>query len=374
MRKPISIRSLTATEQQALQEGLRSSEAFVLRRCQILFASARGQHARRIAEALGCDDQTVRNALQAFNARGWAALQRQSSAPHQTPHAVFTPARREQLQALLHQSPRTFGQPTRVWTLDLAAEVAAAQGMRPGASVASRFARPWRPSRRAGNAPNTGAPAPTRPIPGKKQRDRLIRLAATHPTWALGFGDEVWWSRLAQPTMPAWAPGDDALRLGEKARPKADPAPQALACDGLLLGATPTTPDQLWGRCATGQPVRGLTTQLLAWNCDRLAALAKHVLLRVWDNASWHSSQEVRTWLRGHNRHVKQTGRGGRMLACRLPSKSPWLHPIEPKWVHGKRAVVEPARVLTAQEVAERVCAYYGCVYEAHLSISEKAA
>jgi hypothetical protein len=59
---------------------------------------------------------------------------------------------------------------------------------------------------------------------------------------------------------------------------------------------------------------------------------------------------------------------------CRLPSKSPWLNPIEPKWVHGKRAIVEPDRLLSAQEVMERVYAYYGCVAESHLAISEKAA
>ena len=72
MRKPLYIRSLTAGEQQILQEGLRSPNAFVLRRCHILLASARGQTARVIAEALGCDDQTVRNAIHAFNARGLA--------------------------------------------------------------------------------------------------------------------------------------------------------------------------------------------------------------------------------------------------------------------------------------------------------------
>src|SRR5215467_1029197 len=99
MRKPIYIRSLTEGEQQTLQEGLRSPNAFVLRRCQILLASARGQTARVIAEALGCDDQTVRNAIQAFKVRGLAALQRRSSAPHRTPHAVVTSARSEQLRA-----------------------------------------------------------------------------------------------------------------------------------------------------------------------------------------------------------------------------------------------------------------------------------
>jgi hypothetical protein len=38
-------------------------------------------------------------------------------------------------------------------------------------------------------------------MPAKKARDRLIRLATSHPQWALGFEDETWWSRLAQPAL-----------------------------------------------------------------------------------------------------------------------------------------------------------------------------
>src|SRR5262249_38756610 len=75
--------------------------------------------------------------------------------------------------------------------------------------------------------------------PKKKRRDRLMALAATHPTWGLGFGDEVWWSRLAQPALHSWAPDAQALRLGEKARPKTDPEPKALACYGLLMRHVP---------------------------------------------------------------------------------------------------------------------------------------
>ena len=62
------------------------------------------------------------------------------------------------------------------------------------------------------------------------------------------------------------------------------------------------------------------------------------------------------------------------IVACLLPSKSPWLNPIEPKWVHGKWAVLEPARVLSEQELVDRVYAYYGCEHEPHLSIPEKVA
>jgi transposase len=131
MRKPIYVRPITDAKQHALQEGLRSADAFVLRRCQILLASARGQHAREIATLLGCDDQTVRQAIHTFNVCGLATLRRGSSAPHHTPHAVFDPNRREQLRTLLHQSPRTFGKPTSVWTLRLVAEVAYTEGILP---------------------------------------------------------------------------------------------------------------------------------------------------------------------------------------------------------------------------------------------------
>ena len=44
-------------------------------------------------------------------------------------------------------------------------------------------------------------------------------------------------------------------------------------------------------------------------------------------------------------------------LVCRLPVKSPWLNPIEPRWLHGKRAIVEPERTLTTHELMDRVVA-----------------
>ena len=79
LRKPIDIHLLTEDEHQILQEGLRSSNAFVLRRCPILLVRARGQTANVIGEALGCDDQTVRNVLHAFNTQGLVAITRMRS-------------------------------------------------------------------------------------------------------------------------------------------------------------------------------------------------------------------------------------------------------------------------------------------------------
>jgi transposase len=213
--------------------------------------------------------------------------------------------------------------------------------------------------------------------PKKSARDRLIRLAQTHPAWALGFQDEVWWSRLARPALHAWAVGDAGLRLVEQAVAKDDPDPKALACYGLLVRwAAPTGgwQEEAWLRFGDGRPVSVVTTQFLAWCCAKLAAAGKRALLLVWDTASWHVSAHVRAWIRDHNRRVKRDGRGVRILACYLPIKSPWLNPIEPKWVHGKRRIVEPDRLLTALELAERVCAAFRCPHEDHLTMTEKVA
>ena len=128
MRRPIFVRPLTDEERQRLAAGLRSSDAFVLRRCQILLASARGEWAPQIAENLGCDDQTVRNAIASFNESGLDSLVKGSSAPHKTNRAL-DPEQAERLKALLHQSPRAFAKPTSRWTLPLAAEVSFEEGI-----------------------------------------------------------------------------------------------------------------------------------------------------------------------------------------------------------------------------------------------------
>jgi transposase len=129
MRPPIFVRPLTDAERTAVTAGLRSKDTFVLRRCQILLASARGERAPRIAEQVGCDDQTVLDALHAFNARGLTALQQGSSRAHHPRPQAFPGERAEQLRALLHHRPREFGHPTSLWTLELAAAVSCAQGM-----------------------------------------------------------------------------------------------------------------------------------------------------------------------------------------------------------------------------------------------------
>jgi transposase len=144
MMPPLFVRPLTDAERQHLEAGLRSSNAFTLRRCQILLASARGERAPQMAHHLGCDEQTVRNAIRAFNRAGLECLSQGSSRPH-TIHAAFPGQKAEQMRALLHQSPRTFDKPTSLWTLELAAQVSFEQGLTPqrvsGETIRATLAR-----------------------------------------------------------------------------------------------------------------------------------------------------------------------------------------------------------------------------------------
>src|SRR5918996_5705833 len=128
MKPPLFVRPLTDPERAALRAGLRSPDAFTLRRCQILLASAEGLRPAQIAERFGCASQSVRNAIRAFAAEGLGCLEEKSHRPKSV-RPEIDGAGGQRLRALLHRSPRDFGKPTSLWTLALAAEVAHAEGL-----------------------------------------------------------------------------------------------------------------------------------------------------------------------------------------------------------------------------------------------------
>lgn len=193
----------------------------------------------------------------------------------------------------------------------------------------------------------------------------MIRLAEERLDWLLGFQDETWWSRVAQPGMASWTAAGRPLRLVEVAVPH-DEA-KALACYGLWLPAEETT----WLRFVDGRPVSALTTEFLAWCAAEAASVVGiRTLVLIWDNASWHTSRMVRQWLRTHNQAVQRAGQGVKLVPVPLPSRAPWLNPIEAKWRHAKRAIIEPERVLTLSEVESRVCQILDCPQHDHLSLS----
>ena len=129
MKPPIFVWKLSKEEREALEAGLRSKDAFVLRRSQILLASSRGESPPAIARSLGCGSQTARNAIHAFNERGLlGALKPGSSRPKRT-RPAFDEKSAEALREMLHHSPRKFGRNTSLWTLEMAAQVSFEEGL-----------------------------------------------------------------------------------------------------------------------------------------------------------------------------------------------------------------------------------------------------
>ena len=129
MKPPIFVGALSQQERKALEAGLRSKDAFVLRRSQILLASSRGESPPKIARSLGCGSQTLRNAIHDFDERGLGALKAGSSRPKRTRRAAFDEHSAETLREMLHRSPREFGYGTSLWTLEMAAEAAFEEGL-----------------------------------------------------------------------------------------------------------------------------------------------------------------------------------------------------------------------------------------------------
>ena len=115
--KPLYARDLTAKERTALQEGLMSSSAYTVRRCQILLKSADDHlKAQTIAAHLCCSDQTVREAIRDFESGGLASLEEGSHAPKK-PDVAFDEDAAEQLEDIVHQRPRDFDVARTLWTL-----------------------------------------------------------------------------------------------------------------------------------------------------------------------------------------------------------------------------------------------------------------
>src|SRR5512143_433084 len=112
----------------------------------------------------------------------------------------------------------------------------------------------------------------------KKRRDRLIRGAESQPAMALGFQDEVWWSRQQQPSMHAWTDADP-LRLVAQSVPAPDPTGKAIAGYGCYL---PAGNDRRL-RFVAGRPVSTVTCVFLGWLLAHLANQGNRALVMIWD-------------------------------------------------------------------------------------------
>jgi len=184
----------------------------------------------------------------------------------------------------------------------------------------------------------------------------LKTQAAENDAWLLFDQDECWFSRFAQPNTFAWTEPGEPLRLIQRP-PGRDEPEKALACFGAVRQETQETVLYF----AAGQP----NSELMWLFIIALLALArtemKKVVVLLWDNATWQQSKRLRQSIRAYNRAAKQSGEP-RLLTWLLPRQSPWVNPIEPRWIHAKRAVCEPDGELSSAALKRRLSTHFDMV------------
>ena len=143
------------------------------------------------------------------------------------------------------------------------------------------------------------------------------------------------------------------MRLVERT-PASDETEKALACFGAVRQGT----QQTYLYFSDGQP-NSEHTWLFIMGLLTIARREKiRVVVMIWDHATWHKSKRLRQWIRSYKLAAKESGQP-RLLTFLLPHKSPWLNPIEARWVHAKRKTCEPDGELTAQELKRRLAAHF---------------
>jgi hypothetical protein len=107
------------------------------------------------------------------------------------------------------------------------------------------------------------------------------------------------------------------------------------------------------------------------WNCNE--TMQADELIPLVRGMADTTDREAVVWDGAPRHRDDRRSRIGLPLIA-VPPYRPELNPAEPKWMHGKRAVVAPDCFLSTRELEERVCAYYGCEQLPHLTITEEVA
>ena len=114
--KPLYARPITDEERQVLRQSLKSADGFTVRRAQMILLSAdEGLKVDAIGERLGCQGQTVRRAIRAFEREGLTCLQPKAKG-NPTDRRALDETGRQQLGELIRRPPRELGYETSLWT------------------------------------------------------------------------------------------------------------------------------------------------------------------------------------------------------------------------------------------------------------------
>jgi transposase len=326
----------------------RSGQACVARWATILLLSHQGRSVQEIAAGMGLHVQTVRTRIRTFNRAERAArwdLLRPPRRPGRTP--TYGPTVQQGLVDLLKQSPEQFGIDSGVWRLHDLVTVAKRTGLVTGpARRTFNVETVRRLLRKAGYVYLSAKWWITSDDPHyrhkKARRDAILAWARRDPSILAVFQDESWFSGTPKAVGQYGQRGTPRTAAVEKPAHKCKGAWVLYAALEVVSGRV----QRFYAPRCNQTHVRQQLETLLA----QAQAAGKRVLVVIWDNASWHTAKALRRWYYRYNQTAKRDGRA-RLLLVALPSRSPWLNPLEPifgqakRRIVGRRAVPQPSRL-----------------------------
>ena len=313
----IRVRPITREESETLDRWQRLDDIVRYRRARILRLSEARWKCPLIAQALGLHEETVRAIITAFNEGGIPAITPKPRSGGRPPSYTEEVAR--EAENLARQDPPAEGG-RATWTLDTLAQ-----------AIAARFAHIRTMSREAvrrllsmrGVVYRRAKKWLTSPDPlyelRKRQRDRLLAMVQASSNGASVWLDQSWFVRWPYQFW-AWTPADVLLRVAQRWSEKVDTT--------ALYAALDNESQETFLRWAEGQPNSEETVRFLEALMTHYTTQGKRFIVLFWDRAPWHRSKRTRAWIRAYNRRAKREGLA-RLIVCQLPTRSPWLMPLE---------------------------------------------
>ena len=343
----IRVRSITAEESEILDRWERGDNIVCYRRARILRLSEADWRCPAIAEVLALHVETVRWTIKTFNEGGIEAITPQPRSGGRPPG--YTQEIADVAEDLARQEPP--GQEGRAtWTLHSLAKAIAARfdhidtmsheavrRLLKLRDIAYYRAKQWL----------------TSPDPlyeqRKRRRDRLLALARAAPDGAAYWLDQSWFSRWPY-RFRAWAAKDTPLRVAQRWSEKVDTT--------ALYAALDDESQEAFLRWATGQPDSEETVQFLEALMAHCTQNGLRFIVLIWDKASWHTSRRTQGWIRAYNRRAKEEALA-RLIVCQLPTRSPWLMPLEPIFGWTKHQILGGRLFQTVAQLQAAVESYF---------------
>jgi len=302
MAEPVRARRLTDQEGQRLQQIVRRGKhgSVRVRRAMIIMASASGTLVPAIARLVAADEDTVRDVIHAFNAKGLAALDPQWAGGRPR---LISDEDIEVIVAAARTRPEKLGQPFTRWSLRKLAGYLAGRDrpVRVGRErlrqilhargISFQRTRTWKESR----DPDRDA-----------KLDRIEYVTSHYPDRCFAF-DQFGPLSIRPCHGACWAPRNHPARLRATYH----------RTHGIRYfhGCYSLGDDQLWG---VTREHKGAGHTLAALKSIRAARPGGYRLFVITDNLSANKTPAIRRWAKRENVEL-----------CLTPVNASWANPIE---------------------------------------------